>query len=250
MQYFSSDGVEIAFRDEGEGDPILLIHGFASTSAVNWDSTGWTRTLLTDGRRVIAMDVRGHGQSEKLYDPEQYAPARMAADAANLLDHLSVSRADVLGYSMGARIAAFLALQSADSVRSFISGGMGSGLVDGIGGEEEIVAALEAPSLEAASGVTGRAYRKFAEMTGGDLRALAACMQGQREPVQPERLAEIDAPVLVAVGSEDDVAGSAKRLADLIPGAEVLDIPGRDHLLATGDKAFKAGVIDFLARRQ
>jgi pimeloyl-ACP methyl ester carboxylesterase len=249
LQQFTSNGVEIAYRDEGDGDPILLVHGFASNSTVNWESTGWIGTLVGDGRRVVAMDVRGHGRSAKLYDPAQYVPALMAEDAANLLDHLSLPSADVMGYSMGARIAAFLALDRGLMVRSLICGGMGLGLVEGIGGADEIVAALEADDSAGIVSDVGRAYRKFAELTGSDLRALAACMRAQRELIPVERLAGIRVPTLVAVGSKDDVAGSGAELAALIPGAAFLDIPGRDHLLATGDKAFKAGVLDFLRHR-
>ena len=69
MRHFSSDGIDIAYRDEGAGAPILLIHGFASNSAVNWQSTNWMTTLTADGRRVIAMDLRGHGESARLTDP-------------------------------------------------------------------------------------------------------------------------------------------------------------------------------------
>ena len=69
MQSFDSDGVSIAYLDEGKGDPILLIHGFASNVATNWVDPQWVRTLTQDGRRVIALDNRGHGQSDKLYEP-------------------------------------------------------------------------------------------------------------------------------------------------------------------------------------
>ena len=249
MQHFSSNGVDIAYRDEGEGDPVLLIHGFASNNAVNWRSTSWIDTLTKAGYRTIAMDVRGHGESAKPYDPAQYRPGLMAADAANLIDHLGLGRADVIGYSMGGRIGAFLVVDHPEKVRSLVIGGMGLALVDGIGGEEEIAAALRADSLEAAKSDVGRGYRKFAELTRSDLEALAVCIGVQREPMTRERLAGITRPVLVAVGTRDEVAGSAAGLAALIPGAEVLDIPGRDHMLATGDKAFKAGVLDFLKRR-
>ena len=249
MQHFSSGGVDIAYRDEGAGDPILLIHGFASNSAVNWRSTSWTDTLAKAGYRTIAMDVRGHGESAKLHVPAEYRPAIMAADAANLIDHLKLGRPDVMGYSMGARIAAFLALDYPGKVRSLILGGMGSGLVHGIGGSDVIAAALEADSLADVTSDVGRSYRKFAELTRSDLGALAACMRGQREALSAARLATLAVPVLVAVGTRDTVAGSAAGLAALIPGGEALDIPGRDHMLATGDKAFKAGVLDFLARR-
>ena len=248
MHHFSSNGVDIAYTDIGEGKPILLIHGFGSNHAVNWQSTNWFHTLTAAGRRVIAMDVRGHGASAKLYTADAYTPALMAEDAANLLDHLAIARADVMGYSMGGRIAATLAIAHPEKVRTLVIGGMGMSLVEGIGGEEEIVEALEAPTLDEAVGDTGRAYRKFAEQTRSDRRALAACIIGQRERVPADRLVTIRAPTLIAVGSKDKVAGSAHRLAELIPGAEVLEIPNRDHMLATGDKAYKAGVLDFLDR--
>jgi pimeloyl-ACP methyl ester carboxylesterase len=247
---FSSGGIEIAYFDEGEGDPILLIHGFGSNVAVNWRSTGWIDTLRRSGRRVVAFDNRGHGASGKTYDPEDYRPVRMAQDAANLMDRLEIGRADVMGYSMGGRIAVFLALERPERVRSVIVGGMGTALVEGMGGEERIAAALEAPSLDAVTDMTGRVYRKFAEQTGADLRALAACIRGSRERVPAGRLAELRVPVLVAVGTRDEVAGSAAGLVRLIPGAEALDIPNREHLPATGDRVFKAGVLAFLARRQ
>jgi pimeloyl-ACP methyl ester carboxylesterase len=249
MNHFSSDGVDIAYADSGSGPPILLIHGFGSNHAVNWDSTGWTYTLTDAGRRVIAMDVRGHGESAKLYDAAAYRPLLMAEDAANLLNHLDIPEADVMGYSMGGRVAALLAIEHPERVHALIIGGMGSALVEGIGGEEEIVAALLAPTLEEAVGDVGRAYRKFAEQTRSDRRALAACIVGQRETIPPDRLATIRAPTLVAVGEKDKVAGSAEGLARLIPNAEVLIIPNRDHMLATGDKAFKAAALDFLGRR-
>ena len=249
MQHFLSRDVDIAYRIDGEGDPILLIHGFASNNAVNWRSTGWIETLVKAGFRTIAMDVRGHGASAKLHDPQAYHLATLAGDAAALIDHLGLSRADVMGYSMGGRIGVMLALDYPDKVRSLVIGGMGLGLVEGIGGEDDIVAALRADSLAVVTSDVGRGYRKFAELTKSDLPSLAACMSVQREVVPRQRLAGLSLPVLVAVGTRDEVAGSAAGLAALIPGAEVLDIPGRDHMLATGDKAFKAGVLDFLARR-
>jgi pimeloyl-ACP methyl ester carboxylesterase len=250
VQHFSSNGVDIAYRIDGEGEPILLIHGFASNNAVNWRSTSWIDTLTQAGFRAIAMDVRGHGASAKLTEPGRYRLPELAGDAANLIDHLGLGRADVMGYSMGARIGVTLALDHPDKVRSLVVGGMGLGLVEGIGGEDDIVAALEADSVAAVKTPVGRSYRKFAELTRSDLKALAACMRVQREVVPRERLADISMPVLVAVGTRDEVAGSAAGLAALIPGAEVLDIPGRDHMLATGDKVFKAGVLDFLGRRR
>lgn len=248
-QHFDSAGVDIAYIDEGAGEPILLIHGFASNIAVNWASTGWIDRLRDAGRRVIALDVRGHGASEKLYDPAAYRAPLMAEDAANLLDHLAIPQADVMGYSMGARITAFLALAEPAKVRCAILGGLGLGLVDGLDGADAIVRALEAPSLDVVEGEPGRAYRKFAEQTRSDLKALAACMRSSRETLSPAQLAGMKVPLLVCVGEKDAVAGSAEGLARLIPGAEAFVIPNRDHMLATGAPAYKNRVLEFLDRR-
>ena len=85
MQRFAHDGVDIAFLDEGEGAPIVLVHGFASTAQVNWRHPGWVGTLTGAGRRVIALDNRGHGGSSKLYDPAAYHSSVMADDVRALL---------------------------------------------------------------------------------------------------------------------------------------------------------------------
>jgi pimeloyl-ACP methyl ester carboxylesterase len=249
MQSFSSDGIQIAYIDEGEGEPILLIHGFASNIAANWIDPHWVRTLTKAGRRVIAYDNRGHGQSEKLYEPEAYGAPMMAEDACRLLDHLGIARVDVLGYSMGARIAAFLVLAHPERVRSVIFGGMGIHMVRGMIGSGPLAKALEAPRIEDVTNDTARSFRAFAEQTGSDLKAMAACMRGPREKVPAERLGALTMPVLVAVGSDDVIGGSGQALADLIPDAQFLDIAGRDHMKAVGDARFKQGVLDFLTSR-
>jgi pimeloyl-ACP methyl ester carboxylesterase len=249
MQSFESEGVRIAYIDEGEGEPILLIHGFASNVTANWIDPGWVRALTEAGRRVIAFDNRGHGRSEKLYDPGRYGAPLMAEDARRLLDHLGIARADVMGYSMGARIATFLVLAHRERVRSAILAGAGINLVRGMVGTGPIAKALEAPRIEDVTNDTARSFRAFAEKTGSDLKALAACMRGPREKITPEDLARIAVPILVAAGSEDVIAGSGRELATLIPGAQLLDITGRDHMKAVGDARFKQGVLDFLTER-
>jgi pimeloyl-ACP methyl ester carboxylesterase len=249
MPSFDSDGVRIAYVDEGEGEPILLIHGFASNVATNWRDAHWLRALTKAKRRVIAYDNRGHGQSEKLYDPNLYGAPVMAEDARRLLDHLKIERADVMGYSMGARIAAFLTLRHSERVRRLILAGAGINLVRGMVGTGPIARALEAPSIEDVSNDTARSFRAFAEQTNSDLKALAACMRGPREKIAGEDLGKIAVPTLIAVGSEDVIAGSGKELAGLIPAAQLLDIAGRDHMKAVGDARFKQGVLDFLTTR-
>ncbi len=249
MQRFRHGDVEIAFLDEGEGEPIVLVHGFASTAAVNWVHPSWVTTLTHAGRRVVALDNRGHGQSTKLYDPAAYHSALMAEDVRALIDHLAIERADVMGYSMGARITAFLALAHPARVRSATFGGLGINLVDGHALPPSVAEAMEAPSLADVKDPFGRPFRAFAEQTKSDRKALAACIRGTRQTLSREEVARIRVPVLVAVGSRDFVAGSPHELAALIPGAQALEIPGRDHMLAVGDKVFKHGLLAFLAAR-
>ena len=249
MPQFTHDGVEIAFIDEGQGEPIVLVHGFASNKEVNWVAPGWVTTLTRAGCRAIALDNRGHGASGKLYDPAAYHSTIMAEDVRALLDHLDLPRADVMGYSMGARITAFLALAHPDRVRAAVLGGLGSRLVEGVGLPETIADALEAPSLAEVTDPTAYMFRAFAELTGSDLHALAACMRGSRQTLSRSEAAQIAVPVMVAVGEKDQIAGSPEALADLIPGSKALVIPGRDHMLAVGDRIFKSAVLEFLAQR-
>ena len=253
VQFFDSDGLRLAFIDvaphgRDRGEPIVLIHGFASNHRVNWVNPRWVETLTHDGRRVIAFDNRGHGQSDKPTDPAAYHSALMAADAARLLDHLGIARADVMGYSMGARIAAFLALAAPDRVRRLVLGGLGDRLVEGVGLPLGIADAMEAPSLDALSDPMQRMFRAFADQTGSDRVALAACIRGSRQTLSAAEAARIACPTLVAVGTRDAVAGDPHRLAAILPRGEALEIPGRDHNLAVGDKVHKAGVLEFLER--
>jgi pimeloyl-ACP methyl ester carboxylesterase len=148
---------------------------------------------------------------------------------------------------MGARISAFLALLHPERVRSVLLGGLGIHLVEGVGLPLGIADAMEAPSPDVLGDPMQRMFRVFAEQTGGDLKALAACIRGSRQVLTRNEVAAIRAPVLVAVGSKDKVAGSAQELAALLPAGRALDIPGRDHMLAVGDKVFKEAVLKFLA---
>ncbi|HRD74756.1 MAG TPA: alpha/beta hydrolase [Hyphomicrobiaceae bacterium] len=249
MAEFSSDGVTIAYLDEGAGEPVLLIHGFASNIAANWVDPGWVRHLTRLGYRVIAMDNRGHGASQKLHATSDYSAPLMAEDARRLLDHLGIERADVIGYSMGARIGAFLALAHPARVRSLVFGGLGANMIRPMAGTGPIAHALEAASIDDVTNATARTFRAFAESTKSDLKALAACIRSAREPITAEALKTLQCPVLVAVGSEDVIGGSAEDLAALIPNGTFLVIEGRDHMKAVGDRSFKDGVAAFFRER-
>src|ERR1700724_204298 len=170
MPSFHNGAVEIAYLDEGEGDPILLVHGFASTKNVNWVYPAWVSELKKNGRRVIALDNRGHGDSTKLYDASEYEIATMAGDVTALMDHLNIERADVMGYSLGSRMTAVLALKEPGRLRSAIFGGIGIGLIEGGGPGENVAAALEAGSVAAVTELVGRGVRALAGATGSGAR--------------------------------------------------------------------------------
>ena len=246
--------VTVAYADlppaDGTGPrpvPVLLIHGFASNHIVNWVATSWTRSLTGAGHRVIAVDNRGHGRSTKLYEPDDYDTPKMAGDAVGLLDHLAIPRAHVMGYSMGARISAFLALDAPDRVASLLLGGLGIHLVEGVGLPLGIADAMEAGSVAELTDPTQRMFRTFAEHTRSDLRALAACIRGSRQTLSAAEIGRIRAPTLVSVGTRDGIAGSGPALARLFPDGRALDIPGRDHNLSVGDRVHKEGVLAFLS---
>ena len=249
MARFSHDGVEIAFLDEGEGEPIVLVHGFASNKEVNWVGPGWVTALTRAGRRVIALDNRGHGASGKLYDPAAYHSAVMAEDVRALLDHLGLPRADVMGYSMGARITAFLALWHPGRVRSAVLGGLGIRLVEGVGLPDTIAEALEAPSLADVSDPIASCSAPLPSRPDPTCGRWPPACVARARPSAATEVGRIAVPLLVAVGSKDPIAGSPQELAALIPGARALAIPDRDHMLAVGDRSFKAAVLEFLSER-
>src|SRR3954462_9292672 len=175
----------------------------------------------------------------------------MAGDVLALMDHLAIPQADIMGYSMGGRMTAGLGLNEPQRLRSAILGGLGiGGLIEGTGPGENVAEALEAPSLDDVTDPVGRPFRAFADQTRSDRKALAACLRGSRRLMTSEEAANITVPVLIAVGTADEIAGSADELGKIIPGSQVLNIPNRDHMRSVGDKIYKTGVLDFLSHRK
>ncbi|ABM45413.1 hypothetical protein X471_00216 [Bartonella bacilliformis str. Heidi Mejia] len=248
IRFFEHDGLRFAYYEEGRGEPILLIHGFGSSARINWYETGWFSCLIEAGYRVIALDNRGHGDSDKSYNPSFYTPQLMASDAAKLLQHLELPKAHVMGYSMGARISAFMTLLYPTYVHSVVFGGLGIGMVTGAGSWEPVAEALLAEDVSTITNSRGLMFRRFADKNKSDKRALAACIMTSKQELTEYEISQIKQPSLVAVGSLDEISGEAKPLAALLPNGEALQIPNRNHMLAVGDKIYKKGVIDFLAR--
>jgi len=249
MARFTHDGLDLAFFDKGprNGIPVLLVHGFASNRSVNWIGPGWVDTLTGAGYRAVALDNRGHGDSDKPHETEAYTPQKMAGDVIALLDHLDIGMAHLFGYSMGARICAFAALDHPGRVQRLVFGGLGIGMVEGVGEWDPIADALLAPSLDHVTHERGRMFRAFADQTGSDRLALAACIRSSRTLLTPDEMGAIAAPTLIGVGTKDDIAGAPQPLADMMPDARAIDIERRDHMLAVGDPVFKRAVHEFLS---
>lgn len=248
MPYFDSAGVRIHYRDEGAGEPVILVHGFASTAEHNWGGTGWI-SALAKKYRVIAPDVRGHGLSDKPHEPGAYGYANMGADVTRLMDHLGIARAFLVGYSMGASIAIELMLSRAERFRAIVLGGIAydDGLEDKRD-RDAIAAAYRADDPATIKSPVAKAYRRFAESMPNDLHALAALIDAQRTPFEVAKLAAVRMPVLIVVGSNDNAIGDPQPLPKMIPGARLVMLDGRDHLTAPADPRFKEIVIDFFGK--
>ena len=200
MPSFLSDGIGIAYEVHGEGMPILCIHGFGSSGKVNWIDTGWVQTLTEAGYQAITFDNRGHGASRKLYDTKLYYAHDMATDAKNLLDHLGIEKAPVIGYSMGARIAAFLALNHPERVVASVWGGMGANLISGLADSETIISALTAESLDQVKDRIGRQFRPQ-RPHAGQARLLVVGVEGDAfQALQQLEASLVDHPVQARLG--------------------------------------------------
>ena len=207
MPEFASAGVRIHYEVFGEGKPIVLVHGFAANLRANWVATGWI-DVLSPLRQVIALDCRGHGESDKPRDPAAYAAHGMTDDVVRLMDHLGIATADIFGYSMGAGIALRAIVRHPERFTSAVLGGIG-----------------------------------FVQPRGGRRPGVAEALLA---PVGHAQLEAIRVPVLIVNGARDALAGSAREMASAIAGARLVELPGKDHLTAVADEQFKQTVLDFL----
>lgn len=240
-------GIRVAYEVVGDGPPIVLVHGFASNRVTNWRAPGWYEALTQAGRQVIALDVRGHGESDKPHDHDAYNEGELAWDIERLLDHLGHEQADVMGYSMGGFITLRLLHDSASRVRRAIIAGVGENYYGrGTVETDAIAAGLRALSAADVVGAVPRQFRLFAEQGKNDLEALALCMTRERRAFAASEFEDLNVPTLIVVGEKDTITGPPGPLADALPGSHVVIVPGRDHMTCVGDKAYKAAVLGFL----
>ncbi|HWA92730.1 MAG TPA: alpha/beta fold hydrolase [Rhizomicrobium sp.] len=242
-----NDGARLAWEELGAGEPIVLVHGFASDRGQNWRAPGWYQTLTGAGRRVVALDCRGHGESDKPHDPERYGD-RMVDDVVAVMDAAGIARADVMGYSMGGMIAMGLAVRFPQRLRRMIVAGVGESYFhDAPKRRIAIADALAVDDPKTLTDPIQRQFRLFAQQKGKDLAALAACMRKARTVYTREQLRAVAAPVLVVCGETDNLTGAPQGLAEAFGDGRAVVVPGRDHMSAVGDKVTKQAVLDFLA---
>lgn len=246
MKIANLDAADISYLDEGEGAPVLLIHGFASNANTNWVGPGWVQLLVDSGYRVIALDNRGHGDSQKFYEEEAYVLEKMADDAVALLEYLEVKYTSVMGYSMGARISATLASRNPELVDKLILAGNGYNMIEGAFDSSDIHDGLAAEDGDDVKTQIGTEFRAFAQATGSDLKALAACIMGGRSYINKSLFEELKPSTLVIAGTQDTIAVDSDKLALIIPKGRYKPIPNRNHMNAVGDKIYKQAVLDFL----
>jgi pimeloyl-ACP methyl ester carboxylesterase len=241
----ASTGLRVGYDVEGEGPPIVLVHGFASSRVTNWRATSWYTTLVKAGRQVIALDVRGHGESDKPHDAAAYDEGELERDVVRLLDHLGIERADVMGYSMGGFITLRLLAEQPRRLNKAIIAGVGENYYRRTSANSEAIAAgLRAPTSRDVNDAVARQFRLFAEHGKNDLEALALCMLRPRVTITA--FPDADVPVLIVVGSADSIAGDPNVLAERVPNSRVAIVPNRDHMLTVGDKGYKEAVLRFL----
>jgi pimeloyl-ACP methyl ester carboxylesterase len=246
-----SGATTLAYEIHGDGPPVVLVHGFASSFRRNWSDPGWVVHLRRHGFQVIGPDMRGHGRSPRFHDPAAYATPLLAADILAMLDHLGLPRVDLIGFSMGGGVALHLGMFHPERFRRIVAGGIGDSLLPGGHDPQQlaaIAAALRTPHPETLTEPLPRLFRDFAERGGNDLAALTAAMSGNGWPGHLVAEGPIALPVLLVHASQEQIIAGTQRLHRMLPQADVVVIPDRHHNSMVGDRRFKEAVTAFLAR--
>lgn len=244
------DGVSLATYSWGDLDAptVVIVHGFASNTRDNWVLTGWVRMLERAGYRVLGIDQRGHGLSDKPHDADGYTVRTLASDIEQVLDTFLLDEALYVGYSLGARVGWQVARDLGDRIPRAVLGGVPDGTP---------LARLDIDQVRQyiADGtpVTDAATQSYIRLTervpGNDLNALLALALGMRasRSIDPEPSTAPLQPILFATGAEDAVIEGSRTLASAAPQGTFFEIPGRHHFNAPGSRAFREAALAFLA---
>ena len=219
-------------------NPVVLVHGFASSFEHGWREPGWVDLLADAGREVIPVDLLGHGSAEKPHDPEAYDHIEESVAAV-----LPAGRpVDAIGFSLGAKTILRLASDDPSRFDRIVVGGVGANVFSDQGGETIAKAVEEGTSDD---DIAGRVFASLASAPGQDRKALAACMRRAMKALTPEQVAKVDRPVLVVLGDKD-FAGPADPLIDALPNAKLVMLRNVDHFATPSDFGFIDAALNFI----
>jgi len=243
QNFRAGDGLTLAFREMGQGRPVVLIHGFFSTASVNWIRYGHAATIAARGYRVVMPDLRGHGDSDKPHDASAYPPDVLADDGFALIEHLGLTDYDLGGYSLGARTTIRMLARGAKPERAIVAGAGWEGIVNTAGRGANFrhiltnLGTFERGSAEWMS-------EAFLRTVGGDPVALLHVLDTFVDTPR-EVLGRIETPTLVLMGSDDHDTGSGEDLAAALPDGKYAVIPG-NHMSAVTKPQLGAAIAEFL----
>jgi pimeloyl-ACP methyl ester carboxylesterase len=253
--FFDSNGVKIHYETFGEGKPLVLVHGLYGSIQEDWVKTGIV-SGIGSGRQLIALDHRGHGESDKPKNLEDYRVEKMGQDVVNLMDHLGVQKADLLGYSMGAFISNWVLINHQDRLNSVILSGTGGNLkANDPATARSLYDALMAEDPTTVTDPIGKLVRDAFDQAGVDRNtreALAACtlqFLPLEQHYEASDFVNVKIPVMIINGEQDTVTGGVEELVAAIPGVKFVTVPGGDHLSVRSLPAYQQEVLAFLKQR-
>ena len=242
--FAAPDGIALTWHEQGEGRPVLLLHGLFSDADTNWIRFGHAAEIAKRGFRVVMPDLRGHGASARPHEASAYPPDILAKDGLALIAHLGLEDYDLGGYSLGARTSVRMVVLGARPRRLIVSGMGLEGLIRTGARSAHFKAILKGLGTHPRGSPEWMA-EAFLKTTGGDPAALLPLLDSFVDTNEAE-LRAIAMPTLVLSGADDRDNGSAEKLADLLPDAAYFEVPG-NHMSAVTRPDLGIKIADFLA---